>query len=208
MRIVLIRHGATEWSRAGRHTGRTDIELLPEGAQAARALSPALAELLGAPPQDVVVYSSPLRRALETAKVLFGADRPIRTDRDLVEFDYGDYEGRTTAEIHAARPDWDLFRDGCPAGESPDDVCVRVDRFLAALPDAEAAVIVAHGHLLRILAARALGHEAAMGRVLALDPTTLSLIDDDRGRRVLRLWNLPPRRDGQNALRHSDVSGM
>ena len=183
--LVLLRHAETEWSRTRRHTGRTDVPLTDGGREAARALEP---RLRGREPG--LALASPLSRATETAR-LAGLD-PEPED-GLLEWDYGAYEGRTTAAIREERPGWYLFRDGCPGGEAPDEVGVRVDRVIArALPVLEAGsdvVLVAHGHVLRVLAARWVGEAAAFGGRLYLSTGSLSVLGFEREVRVLRRWN-------------------
>ena len=186
LEIVLARHGETEWSRDGRHTGRTDVPLTEEGVRQALLLRDALAEWT-----FVKVLSSPMERALETCRLAGLADMAATTD-DLLEWDYGDYEGITTAEIRETRPDWYLWRDGCPNGEDAAAVGERADRVIAAIEDAEGPVaLFAHGHLLRVLAARWLGLGPEAGALLALSTATLSVLGYDRETRVVRRWNAP-----------------
>lgn len=184
MEIVLARHGETEWSRDGRHTGRTDIPLTENGHRQALALRGALHEW------DVVrVLSSPLQRALETCR-LAGLGERVETTEDLLEWDYGDYEGITTAEIRKSRPEWNLWRGGTPAGETAADVGRRVDRLIAGLEGVEGDVAVfAHGHVLRVLAARWVGLGPEAGALLALNTATLSVLGYERETRVVRRWN-------------------
>ncbi len=185
MRIVLIRHGETEWSRSGRHTGRTDLPLLPEGERAARAASTRLAgESIG------LVLTSPLLRARRTAE-LAGLGAAARPDDDLREWDYGDYEGLTTPEIREGRPGWDQWRDGCPGGESAAEVGERADRVIARVlaSGAEHAALVAHGHLLRVLAARWAELDPSAGGRLALSTAAVCELGFERERRVVLLWN-------------------
>ena len=185
--IVLIRHGQTEWSANGRHTSTTDLPLTPRGEEQARALAPALAER-----KFVAVLSSPRTRALRTAE-LAGLE-VTDVDDDLVEWDYGAYEGRTTADIHTDDPDWNLWTDGAPGGESPRQVAERLDRVLdrarALLCDGDVA-LVAHGHALRVAGARWIGLTAAGGGLLRLDTGTLSALGFEHGRPVLNRWNAP-----------------
>ena len=185
--IVLVRHGQTEWSAVGRHTSRTDLPLTTEGERQASALAPVLAGR-----SFIGVISSPRRRALSTA-ALAGLPVPA-TDEDLVEWDYGDYEGITSAQIRAGRPDWDLWRDGCPGGESPEQVGARLDRVLARartlLADGDVALI-GHGHALRVAGARWIGLPVAAGGLLTLDTATLSTLGYEHERPVLRTWNAP-----------------
>lgn len=194
MKLVLIRHGATAWSVSGQHTGRTDLALLPEGVEQATRAVGNVRSVLGSDWETATVISSPLQRAHTTAGLIFGADR-VSTDDNLQEMHYGDYEGLTTPEIRANRPSWDLWRDGCPNGESTEQVGVRCDAFLAAhVPSVIGApgtiAVVAHAHLLRILAARVLGLSASQGRLFTLHTAATSVIEDVRGNRCVSLWNL------------------
>jgi broad specificity phosphatase PhoE len=186
MEIVLARHGETEWSRDGRHTGRTDIPLTDNGRREARLLGESLTEW-----SFVKVLSSPLERALETCKLAGLGDSVEATD-DLLEWDYGEYEGITTPQIRESRPDWYLWRDGCPGGEQPGDVGARADRVLAAIAGREGDVaLFAHGHILRVIAARWIGLGPEAGALLALNTGTLSVLGYERETRVLRRWNAP-----------------
>jgi probable phosphoglycerate mutase len=187
MEIVLARHGETEWSRNGRHTGRTDIPLTDNGRKQAELLRGALGEWTFAQ-----VLSSPLGRALETCR-LAGLGDGVRTTEDLLEWDYGDYEGITTATIRESRPDWSLWRDGCPGGEQAADVGRRVDRVIASLGDDGDVALFAHGHVLRVLAVRWLGLGPEAGALLALGTGTLSVLGYERETRVLKRWNSPVR---------------
>ncbi len=184
--IVLIRHGETEWSREGRHTGRTDLPLTERGREEAAALGGALAGR-----RFALVVTSPLVRAAETCR-LAGLDDAALTRDDLREWDYGRYEGRTTEEIREDRPGWTLWRDGCPGGESSADVGVRADRVITELRAADGDVAVfAHGHLLRVLGARWVGLDPSTGGRLALDTATVSILGHHREVAVLQLWNEP-----------------
>jgi broad specificity phosphatase PhoE len=184
-RVAVVRHGATAWSRALRHTGRTDVPLSDEGRRQAVELGRRLAG------HDFDrVLTSPLLRARETCE-LAGFGARARLCDDLVEWDYGEYEGRTTAEIRRRRAQWVLWRDGAPGGESPDEVARRVDRVIAlvrAVPDE--VLVFAHGHVLRVLASRWIGLEPHVGGSLALDPATLSALGYERGVPVLLRWNI------------------
>jgi probable phosphoglycerate mutase len=184
MEIVLVRHGETEWSRDGRHTGRTDLPLTENGRRQAELLRGALAEWGFAQ-----VLSSPLQRALETCR-LAGLGDSAQTTDDLREWDYGEYEGITTAQIRESRPDWYLWRDGCPGGEQAADVGRRVDRVIASLGEGDVALF-AHGHVLRVLAARWIGLEPEAGALLALGTGTLSVLGYERETRVVTRWNSP-----------------
>jgi broad specificity phosphatase PhoE len=182
--VVLVRHGETEWSRAGKHTGRTDIPLTEEGREQAKRVG---AELQTR--RFAVVWTSPLTRAAETCRLAgFGS---IAAPRDeLMEWDYGAYEGRTTSDARKERPGWTLWRAGVPDGETVAQVGARVDRLLGELRSVDGdAVLFAHGHVLRVLAARWLGLEPAAGRLFALDPATISILGYERETPVIRLWN-------------------
>ena len=186
MEVVLVRHGETEWSRAGKHTGRTDIPLTDLGREQARAVGAALRGR-----DFALVLTSPLARAAETCKLAGFGDLAEKRD-ELMEWDYGAYEGRTTPEIREERPGWLLWNDGVPGGETIEEVGARVDRVIAELRAAGGdALLFAHGHVLRALTARWLGLEPAAGRLFALDPATLSTLGYERETAVLRLWNRP-----------------
>jgi probable phosphoglycerate mutase len=183
--IVLVRHGETEWSRTLRHTGSTDVPLTDQGRAQAEVVGRALRGH-----RFELVLTSPLRRAAETCR-LAGFEGQGQVRDDLREWDYGDYEGRTTAEIREEVPGWTLFGGGVPNGETAADVGGRADRILA---EAEAVsgdvLLFAHGHVLRVLAARWLGLEPSAGRLFALDPATLSTLGHEREQHVLRSWNV------------------
>ncbi len=181
--MVLVRHGDTEWSRCGRHTGRTDVPLVPEGREQARRLAGLLA-----PWSFALVLSSPLSRALETA-ALAGYPDPEIID-ELSEWDYGEYEGRTSAEICRERPGWTLWSEGVPGGETASAVGARADRVIERAQAVEGDTLCfAHGHVLRVLAARWVGLPPIGGRFLALGTASLSVLGWERGARVLALWN-------------------
>ncbi len=184
--VYLARHGETAWSRTGQHTGLTDLPLTTRGEQNARQLGGRLAGLSFAK-----VWTSPLQRAVRTCE-LAGFGPVAAIDRDLVEWNYGDYEGRRSAEIRAERPDWQLFRDGCPGGESPAQVAARADRVASRVRAAPGNVLVfSSGHFLRALAARWLGLELAAGRYFLLGTAALSALgyDHNTSEPVIRLWN-------------------
>jgi broad specificity phosphatase PhoE len=186
MEIVLARHGETEWSRDRRHTGRTDIPLTENGRRQASVLREPLAGRTLAR-----VLSSPLSRALETCRIA-GLGERAELSGDLCEWDYGEYEGITTAEIRTRRPGWSLWRDGCPGGETAADVGRRADRVLASLEGLDDdAVLFAHGHVLRVLAARWLGLGPDAGALFKLDTGTLSTLGYERETRVITRWNVP-----------------
>lgn len=183
-RIVVVRHGETEWSRSGRHTGRTDLPLLPEGEEQARELGPRLAGFSFA-----TVLTSPLTRARETCRLAGLGSRAV-VDPDLAEWDYGSYEGLTTAEIRRDRPGWDLFVDGAPGGESVEEVGIRADRVIERVLGSPGDVAcVAHGHLLRVLASRWVRLDPSAGRCFALEPASIGVLGWDRERPVISRWN-------------------
>ncbi|MBV9092702.1 MAG: histidine phosphatase family protein [Streptosporangiaceae bacterium] len=194
--LILLRHGETEWSRDGKHTGRTDIPLTAHGEERATVLAAALAG------RDIVaVFTSPAQRAVRTAQLagLTGA----KPDPDLWEWDYGGYEGMTTPQIGQQRPGWYLWRDGvipgdaAHPGETVQQVGARVDRVLARtapqLRDGDVA-LVAHGHVLRVLTARWLRLDPADGRLFRLDTGTASTLGSEHGEPVILSWNVPPTR--------------
>jgi broad specificity phosphatase PhoE len=182
--VVLVRHGETEWSASGKHTSRTDLPLTSAGRERAAALAPMLSQR-----SFSLVLVSPLLRARQTCELAGFGDRAEVCD-DLREWDYGAYEGLTTPEIRTERPDWVLWRDGCPDGEMPSAVSERADRALDRLraPDGEA-IAFAHGHILRVLAARWLEMPVQAGSRLALSAGSLSVLGFERETSVLRLWN-------------------
>jgi broad specificity phosphatase PhoE len=192
--LILLRHGETAWSLAGRHTGRTDIPLTAHGEAAAAALAPMLARR-----HFVAVFSSPARRAV-TSAALAGLDN-AKPDPDLWEWDYGGYEGMTTRQIREQRPGWYLWRDGVipgdaeHPGETVDQVGQRVDRVLARatplLADGDV-VLVAHAHVLRVLTARYLELEPSAGRLFRLDTGTICTLGTEHDQRVILSWNVPP----------------
>jgi len=182
--IVLVRHGETEWSADGRHTGTTDIPLTDTGREQARRTGARLARQSFA-----LVLVSPLSRARETCE-LAGLGGQAQIEPDLREFDYGEYDGITTPQIREQRPDWDLWRDGAPGGERPDEVGERADRVIARVLDAGGDVaLFSHGHLLRVVAARWLELPALYGGSLALSTAAVSALGHEHERRAIRLWN-------------------
>jgi broad specificity phosphatase PhoE len=182
--IVLVRHAETEWSRDGRHTGRTDISLTAAGRAAGEALRPRFAGW-----RFALVLVSPLARARETCE-LSGLSAQAELRDDLMEWDYGDYEGLTTAQILQQRPDWVLWRDGCPRGEAPQQVGARADRVIAELSAVDGDVAVfSHGHMLRVLGARWIELAPAAGGRLALSAGAISVLGHERATAVLALWN-------------------
>jgi broad specificity phosphatase PhoE len=188
--LLLVRHGETEWSATGRHTSRTDLPLTRRGEEEARSLVPLLAGR-----DYALVLTSPMARAARTAELagVTGAE----TEPGLREWDYGEYEGITTEDIHRSRPGWDLWTDGAPSpGESPEQVGERADRVLAGrVAPALAAgdvLLVAHGHFLRVLTARHLGLPAREGRVFLLATGTVGRLSTEHGRPVVAAWNARP----------------
>jgi broad specificity phosphatase PhoE len=196
--LILLRHGETEWSREGRHTGRTDVPLTPKGVADAAALAPLVARRI-AGDRLVAVFASPAQRAQRTAEL--AGLTVTKTDPDLWEWDYGGYEGITTAEIQRTWPGWSLWRDGVipggagHPGETVGEVGERADRVLkrasALLPDGDV-VLVAHGHILRVLTARWLGLPPAGGRMFRLDTGTISSLGMEHDQPVILSWNVPP----------------
>jgi len=184
--IYLIRHGETEWSINGRHTGVSDIPLTENGRQVARQWQP-----LAAGRTFALVLTSPLGRARETCR-LAGLGERAEIDPDLSEWDYGTYEGLTPQEIGAQQPQWLIFRDGCPGGESPEQIGARVDRVIARMRAAAGDVAAfAHGHVLRVLAARWLGLPASGGSHFLLDTATLCVLSSYHGVPAVKRWNAP-----------------
>lgn len=184
--IVLVRHGETAWTRTRQHTGKTDLPLTEEGRRQAQLVGTALAgRAFG------LALTSPLRRARETCELAGFADR-TQVRPEAAEWDYGDYEGRTTTEIRAERPDWSLWRDGVPGGESPDDVGRRADRVIEEVRTAGVdTLIFGHGHQLRVLTARWLGLPPADGRLFVLDTASISILGYERETPALLRWNEP-----------------
>ena len=194
--LLLVRHGETEWSASGQHTSRTDLPLTENGEMQAKSLAPFFSHR-----SFCIALTSPLRRAVRTAE-LAGVAGTV-TAADLREWDYGGYEGITTVEIHRTRPPWDLWTDGTPPGpdghpgESPEEVGLRADRVLSRVDAALAncggdAVLVAHGHLLRVLTARRLGLSPAEGRLFQLATGTYCRLSTEHGRPVISEWNVRP----------------
>jgi len=185
--IYVARHGETAWSLSGQHTGITDLPLTERGERNARRLGERLKGL-----SFVKVFTSPLQRAARTCELAgFGAGAEV--DRELLEWNYGEYEGRRTAEILADRPDWQLFRDGCPGGESPDQIGARADRVVSRLRAIQGHVLLfSSGHFLRVLAARWLGLEPGAGRYFLLSTASLGMLAYEHNNLtepVIRLWN-------------------
>jgi probable phosphoglycerate mutase len=184
--IYLVRHGATAWSVSGQHTGRTDLPLNKDGEENARRIRERLRGQ-----QFEHVWSSPLQRALNTCR-LAGFGDHVEIDPDLLEWNYGDYEGKTSAEIRKHRPDWHLFRDGCPGGESVPEAMARADRFVAKLGNVnDRGLVFSSGHILRTIGARWCELEPAVGARLYLSTGSISVLGYDHARDepVLCFWN-------------------
>jgi probable phosphoglycerate mutase len=184
--VYLARHGETAWSISGQHTGRTDLPLTERGERNARRLGERLKGLSFAK-----VLTSPLQRAARTCE-LAGFEKIAQVESDLLEWDYGEYEGRRTVDIHAERPKWRLFRDGCPGGESPGQVGERADRIIQQLrPLTGDSLLFSSGHFLRVLAARWLGLEPSAGRYFILSTASLSALgyEHDLSDPAVRLWD-------------------
>jgi broad specificity phosphatase PhoE len=184
--VYLIRHGATEWSTSGKHTGLTDLPLIDEGRRNAERLRPHLREI-----DFARVITSPLQRARETCE-LAGLCEEAEEDADLVEWNYGDYEGVTSDQIHKDRPNWMVFTDGCPNGEMPADVGARVDRIIAKARAIDGNVaLFAHGHVLRVLAARWTELTPEDGRHFKLDTSTVNILGYYHDSPAIVVWNAP-----------------
>ena len=184
--IYLARHGETAWSLSGQHTGRTDLPLTEGGERNARALGARLRGLVFAK-----TFTSPLQRAVRTCE-LAGFGNGAELDPDLMEWDYGQYEGRRTAEILEERPDWQLFCDGCPGGETPAQIGARVDRVIARIRGTAGDVVMfAHGHVFRVLVARWIGLPPAAGQHFLLDTATLNVLGYYRESPAVKVWNAP-----------------
>lgn len=184
--LFLVRHGETEWSLSGQHTGTTDVPLTEHGREMAKRLEPLFAR-----EKLALVLTSPLRRARTTC-ALAGLSERCDTDWDLREWDYGDFEGLTLNEIQARAPGWNLFKDGSPHGESPAQVAARADRVIERLRAVRGqAAVFAHGHILRVFVARWLGLDASAGEHFLLDTTTLNILSCYRGVPAIKQWNAP-----------------
>jgi len=187
--VYLARHGETAWTVSHQHTGRTDLPLTPQGEAQAAQLGQRLEGMTFA-----AVLTSPLRRAVRTCE-LAGFASAAEVEPDLVEWNYGAYEGRTSADIHAERPDWQLFRDGAPGGESPEEIGARADRVIWRVRAIEGnTLLFSSGHFLRVLAARWLGLEPGAGRYFFLGTASLSALgyEHDHSDPVIRLWDEMP----------------
>lgn len=195
MNLIILRHGETSWTLSGQHTGTTELDLTEHGRNQARAQAPVLLRMLR-DRDPVRIYVSPRRRARETAASALAEPYEIC---DLIEeFHYGDYEGLTPAQVQERRPRWDIWSDGCPNGETMQEAGARADAFLDSFCDERccgdtgAVVAVTHGHMSRVLVARALGLEPEHGRYLASSTASLSVVTRKNGRPALDLWNLTP----------------
>ncbi|MDR4482298.1 MAG: histidine phosphatase family protein [Nitrospirales bacterium] len=184
--VYVIRHGETEWSLSGQHTGTTDLPLTENGRKLARLLQPMLANH-----SIARILTSPLQRARETCQ-LAGFGEKAEVDTNLVEWNYGEYEGITTKQIHDKRPGWVIFTDGCPGGETPEEVGARADRIITkARTTGGNVALFAHGHILRVLVARWLGLPASGGRYFLLHTGTLNVLSYYRGIPAVKIWNAP-----------------
>jgi broad specificity phosphatase PhoE len=189
--VFLVRHGETEWSLSGQHTSTTDIPLTANGRLLTRKLAPILAKVTLAR-----IYTSPLSRARETCD-LAGLGERAEIDKDLMEWNYGDYEGLTPKEIHAKAPGWMLFRDGCPGGEGPEDVGRRVDSVIERVRAIQSNVaLFAHGHVFRVFAARWIGLPPEAGCHFLIDTATLCVLSYYSGVPAIKRWNAPIAMDG------------
>jgi broad specificity phosphatase PhoE len=186
--VVLVRHGETEWTLAGRHTGRTDVPLTEAGRSSARDVGALLHDR-----HFERVLTSPLIRALDTCRLAgFGDHAEVRDD--LMEWDYGSYEGQTTADIRTEKPGWSLWRDGCPGGETAAMVGARADRVIGELRTVDGdALIFGHSHMLRVLAVRWTGLDATDGSRVVLDPAAVGVLGYERDTPVIVRWNINPR---------------
>jgi broad specificity phosphatase PhoE len=184
--IYLIRHGETEWAKSGRHTGLTDIPLTDAGREQAGFLLPIFDDV-----KFARILSSPLQRALETAK-LAGLSSRLELDKELLEWDYGGYEGLTTAQIRERVPGWSIWTNACPGGETINQISERADRVVAKLSAIEGNIaIFSHGHFLRVLVSRWIGLSADHGRHFLLGTSTLSILGYEHETQVIKTWNGP-----------------
>lgn len=184
--VYIVRHGETEWSLSGQHTGTTDVPLTEHGRQVARLLRPILDK-----ESFRLTLTSPLQRARETCR-LAGFEETANSEPDLVEWNYGRYEGLTPDQIHATAPRWQIFRDGCPGGEQPGEIGARVDRVIAKVRAVEGHVVLfAHGHVLRVFAARWLGLPPSAGQHFLLGTATSNILSYYRDVPAIKRWNAP-----------------
>jgi len=183
--IILVRHGETEWTVSGQHTGTTDLPLTVHGEDQAYGLKTKLAEF-----PISHVFTSPLLRAKETCRMA-GYLQRAKIDRDLVEWNYGMYEGKTSEEIQSQRPGWNIFVNGAPEGESIEDIGARADRVLARLSSLDGNILLfSHGHFLRVLGVRYLGLSVSCGRYFILKPASISILGHEHGSRALDAWDV------------------
>jgi probable phosphoglycerate mutase len=194
--VLLVRHGPTEWSALGRHTGRTDVDLTDRGLELTQGLRPLLYRLIDSrhadPPQPPLVFTSPLRRCRRTAELALPEYEAVELTQ-LIEVDYGDYEGLTTATIFERHPGWELFTDGCPGGESMAAVSARCDAVIAKLErvaTGRTVVLFTHGHLSRALTTRMLGLPISAASAIYNETATIGVLDNRRGQLVLTGWNI------------------
>jgi broad specificity phosphatase PhoE len=186
MSVFTIRHGETAWSISGQHTGVTDIPLTDKGRSEAERLRPVVTKT-----KFAAVFTSPLQRARDTCALVGLGDQAV-VDPDLIEWNYGDYEGVTSDVIHQTVPHWQIFHDGAPGGETPEQVGARVDRIIARIRTIEGNVAVfSHGHLLRVFVARWIGLPPRAGENFLLDTSTLCVLDQYRGAPAIQTWNGP-----------------
>lgn len=186
MSVFVIRHGETVWSVSGQHTGTTDVPLVDNGRQLAKRMRPILARN-----QFALVLCSPMQRARETCELAGLGDKAV-IDPDLVEWNYGEYEGLTPKQIHESAPGWLIFRDGCPGGEAPEQVGARVDRVMARARAVDGdAVLFAHGHVLRVFVARWIGLSVVSGQHFLLNTGTLCVLGYYRNIPAVQIWNGP-----------------
>lgn len=187
LRLFFMRHGETEWSLSGQHTGRADIPLTTDGEDEARQLGERLRVF-----SLTHVFSSPLKRAWRSCD-LAGLSQQAKVEQDLIEWDNGEYEGKTPAEIHATRPEWNVFRDGCPGGEMPDEISERADRLIERLTKLDGNVaLFSHSHFGRVLAARWIGLAVPHAQSLLLSTASLSILGYEHDRPAIVLWNSAP----------------
>ncbi|TWT98757.1 histidine phosphatase family protein [Neorhodopirellula pilleata] len=187
LRLFFMRHGETEWSLSGQHTGRADIPLTANGEDEARRLGERLRVYA-----FNHVLSSPLQRSWRTCE-LAGLSQDTKVEQDLIEWDDGDYEGRTSAEIHATRPEWNVFRDGCLGGEMPDEISTRADRLIERLTKLDGNVaLFSHSHFGRVLAVRWIGLAVEHAQSLLLSTASLSILGYEHDRPTIVLWNSAP----------------
>jgi probable phosphoglycerate mutase len=189
MQLIIVRHGETLWTISGQHTGKTELDLTAHGRVQATSLEPLLQNILGS--QIPVAYVSPRKRAIQTMQLSLPHIK-ANIEPLIAEYDYGDYEGITSKQIETLRPGWSIWRDGCPNGESTEDVAHRADKFLAehVTQSPDPVVIFSHGHFTRILTARALGLNASNGALFTSTPASISVVEERLGVGSLELWNL------------------